>query len=122
MKVAGAEFITDIYLDYIKTTTDKTVLFPDSFFYPMPNSFRYEIRKDTAEDRIRIHSYIKPKTYCVHLWYTSWLKEEEPAKPIKNISISKKEDSLDKFMKLAKMNSAKIKRLHTSPKPRRLII
>jgi len=78
LKVAGVDFITDLYFKYIKTTTDKTILFPDSFFYPMPNSFRYEIRGDTYADRVRIKSYIKPNSYCVHLWYTSWLTVDTP--------------------------------------------
>ena len=73
LSVAGAEFITPLYMEYLKTTTDKAVLFPDSFFYPMPNSFREEIRGDTPSDIVRIHTYIRPNTYCVHLWYTSWL-------------------------------------------------
>jgi len=78
LNVAGAYFITGFYMEYIKTTTDKTVLFPDSFFYPMPNSFREEIRGDTPADIARIHSYIRPNTYCVHLWYTSWLPVATP--------------------------------------------
>ena len=78
LNIAGAEFISEFYLNYIKTTTDKTVLFPDSFFYPIPNSFRNEIRGDTEVDRIRTHSYIKPNTYCMHLWYTSWLPDDKP--------------------------------------------
>jgi mannosyltransferase OCH1-like enzyme/GT2 family glycosyltransferase len=78
LSVAGADFITPLYVEYIKNTTDKTVLFPDSFFYPMPNSFREEIRGDTVADISRIHSYIRPNTYCIHLWYTSWLPAAPP--------------------------------------------
>jgi mannosyltransferase OCH1-like enzyme/GT2 family glycosyltransferase len=82
LNVAGANFITRLYMEYIKDTTDKTILFPDSFFYPMPNSFREEIRGDTDADIRRIHSYIRPNTYCIHLWYTSWLPVVLPRSPI----------------------------------------
>jgi len=125
LKVAGAEFITTIYLEYIKNTTDKTILFPSSFFYPIPNSFRYEIRKDSLEDRIRTHSYVKPDTHCIHLWYTSWLKDEDLPLTVHTIPIKEKKekgDSLVKFMLLTKMDNANKRRLPSSAKPRRSII
>ena len=75
-----SDYITKAYLQYIKDTDKKCVLFPDAFFYPMPSSFKEEIREDTPENRSRIATYIKPQTYCVHLWHGTWLppKEEEP--------------------------------------------
>ena len=68
----GVPFITDIYIKYLKTTEDKTIIFPNSFFYPMPAIIREEVRDDNETNRKRIYSYIKPNSYCVHLWYTSW--------------------------------------------------
>jgi mannosyltransferase OCH1-like enzyme/GT2 family glycosyltransferase len=86
LEIAGVDFITDLYFKYIKTSTDKAVLFPDSFFYPMPNSFRYEIRGDTYLDRVRIKSYVKPSSYCVHLWYTSWIPEDKTPQITNNVA------------------------------------
>jgi hypothetical protein len=119
LRTTGAYFITDIYLDYIRKTNDKTVLFPDSFFYPMPNSFRYEIRNNTIEDGVRIKSYIKPNSYCVHLWYTSWIPDQVslPYAPLKG----KDTNSLDLFMRKIGRGSASSRRLPSSARPRRII-
>jgi mannosyltransferase OCH1-like enzyme len=72
LDLVGPLFITDIYLKYIKTTTDKTVLFPNRFFYPMPATIRTEVREDNRKNRERIYSYAKHNSYCIHLWHTSW--------------------------------------------------
>jgi len=70
--LTGADFITPIFIDYMENTYEKVVLFPKNYFYPMPNDFRTEVREDNEANRKRIYSYIKPNSYCVHLWYTSW--------------------------------------------------
>jgi mannosyltransferase OCH1-like enzyme len=67
------ECISPLYLQHIKTSKEKNVLFPDSFFYPMPNSFRHEIRERNHATDARIYSYIKDDTHCIHLWHTSWI-------------------------------------------------
>jgi len=74
LEFTGCNFITPIYIEYLKTTKDKMVVFPNHFFYPMPAVDRMDTREDSEESREKIYSYIKPNTYCVHLWYCSWQK------------------------------------------------
>ena len=74
LRYTGCDFITDIYIDYIKETTDKTVIFPNRYFYPLPATKRLTVREDNEESRKIINSYVKPNTYCAHLWYCSWQK------------------------------------------------
>jgi mannosyltransferase OCH1-like enzyme len=70
----GCDFITPLYFEYAETTKDKTVIFPNHFFYPMPAVIRGEVREDNEESRKKVYSYLKPNSYCVHLWYCSWQK------------------------------------------------
>jgi len=56
------EYLINQYLKYIKINNDKTILFPDAFFYPMPDCIINE------NNQIRIDSYIKPQTYGIYLW------------------------------------------------------
>ena len=72
LNIINISFITEIYMEHIKTTTDKTVIFPSSYFYPLPATARTDVRIDDGLSRKQIYSYIKPSSYCVHLWYTSW--------------------------------------------------
>jgi len=126
MKKTGAELITSIYVDYIKKTSEKTVLFPDSFFYPMPNSFRYDIRGNKPEDGVRIKSYIKQNSYCVHLWYTSWIPDQR-AKPKEDAVAQAYKDktpksiSLDIFIHKIGGHKAADRRLPSSRNVRRII-
>lgn len=62
------KYLIDKYLSYIQSNTDKSVLFPDSFFYPMPGCIDAEISNYDSTAKIRIDTYIKPTTYCVYLW------------------------------------------------------
>jgi mannosyltransferase OCH1-like enzyme len=72
MWVTGPDCFSKEVMSYVEGTKDKAVIFPTNFFYPMPNTFRLEIREDNEANRRRVYSYIKPKTYCIHLWYTAW--------------------------------------------------
>jgi mannosyltransferase OCH1-like enzyme len=72
LNLTGCDFITPIYVEYIKTTNDKTVIFPNHFFFPIPAVIRIDIREDNEESRKKVSSYLKPNTYCAHLWYCSW--------------------------------------------------
>lgn len=74
LNLTGCDFITPIYNKYCESTKDKTVVFPNHFFYPMPATVRGEVREDNEESRKRVYSYLKPNSYCVHLWYCSWQK------------------------------------------------
>ena len=73
LNFTGCDFITPLYFEYLKTQ-DKAVIFPNHFFYPMPATVRDEVREDNEESRKRVYSYLKPNSYCVHLWYCSWQK------------------------------------------------
>jgi mannosyltransferase OCH1-like enzyme len=70
--VTGADKLTKIVLKYLTTATDPCVIFPKNFFYPFPPELRFGIRNDTEQDRKLVYSYIKPTTYAIHLWHTSW--------------------------------------------------
>jgi mannosyltransferase OCH1-like enzyme len=74
LHVTGADFITKVYYAYRNRTKDRCVVFPKNFFYAFPPELRFGIRGDDEMDRELIYSYITPKTYCLHLWYTSWQK------------------------------------------------
>ena len=74
LNYTGCDFITPIYIDYIKETDDRPVLFPNRYFYPIPATIRDRIRVDNEGSKKIINSYIKPNTYCAHLWYCSWQK------------------------------------------------
>jgi len=69
---AGCDFLTGVYIKYAQGTTDKTVIFPNHFFYPVPAVIRMDIREDNEASRKIIDSYKKSNSYCVHLWYCSW--------------------------------------------------
>lgn len=64
LNFTGCDFITPLYVEYLKTSEEKTVIFPNHFFYPMP----------ATVDRDQVYSYLKPNTYCAHLWHCSWQK------------------------------------------------
>jgi len=74
LDLTGCDFITEVYAKYLKKTKDKTVVFPNRFFYPIPAVIRLKIRENNEASRKIINSYIKPNTYCAHLWYCSWQK------------------------------------------------
>tara|TARA_R100000697_G_scaffold82823_2_gene94702 strand:+ start:2223 stop:3836 length:1614 start_codon:yes stop_codon:yes gene_type:complete len=50
----------------LETIDNKTVVFPNSYFYPYPCFPRHRTRGDDPRD------YIKPETFCVHLWAQTW--------------------------------------------------
>jgi glycosyltransferase involved in cell wall biosynthesis len=91
--IAGYDYsyLTKKYIDYIQDTPDKTVLFPDAFFYPMPSSFCDEIKEDNNANESRIQTYIKPQTYCVHLWHENWRPPMPQIPVIKSSAESKTE-------------------------------
>jgi len=65
LNFTGCDFITPLYIEYLESAEEKTVIFPNHFFYPMPATVNSE----------RVYSYLKPNTYCAHLWYCSWQKK-----------------------------------------------
>lgn len=74
MELTGAYFITNVLVEYMKGTSERIVIFPKNYFYPFPPELRFTTKTDTPEERKLAHSFIKPRTYAIHLWYTSWQK------------------------------------------------
>ena len=52
----------------LKNLNSKTVVFPNSYFYPYPCFPRLRVK---GNDPMQ---YISPETYCIHLWDESWNK------------------------------------------------
>jgi len=65
----GPIFFTGIIQRYMHTCTDKTVIFPTSYFYPWPF---FERKHNT---RAQIEKWIMPETFAIHHWHTSWMKK-----------------------------------------------
>lgn len=73
MKLTGPYYFSSVVLDHIKNNSDeKNVVFPTVFFYPFPGADRYSAREDNQKSRDYVNRFITDKSYCVHLWYTSW--------------------------------------------------
>lgn len=71
----GPKYFSKVFFDYIKENPDeKVVVFPTMFFYPLPAVERFKVRNDTENTRNYVKKFISEKSYCVHLWYTSWQK------------------------------------------------
>ena len=64
MDATGPYHITRAFLAGAREDPVGAVAFPMDFFYPFPNHMRFT---DTAQ------SYIKPFSYAIHYWKTSWL-------------------------------------------------
>lgn len=89
-------YLTKKYISYIETSFDKTVLFPDAFFYPMPSGFKDEILDASPANEARINTYVRPNTYCVHLWHDSVPKSPVTPTVSKPIPVEKtKEKKLE---------------------------
>jgi inositol phosphorylceramide mannosyltransferase catalytic subunit len=67
----GPGMFTNILLPEL--AHQRAVIFPTTFFYPFPAIRRAKIRNlDVQQTEREMKEYIRPETYCVHLWYTSW--------------------------------------------------
>ena len=64
MELTGPEHITRSFFKRVTAETERVVAFPMDFFYPFPNRERFT---GNARD------YIRPYSYAVHHWKTSWL-------------------------------------------------
>jgi mannosyltransferase OCH1-like enzyme len=52
----------------LETIDNKTVVFPNSYFYPYPCFQRHRLLGTNP------HEYVKPETFCIHLWAETWNK------------------------------------------------
>ena len=73
--LTGPKYFSDKIFEYIQNNTeDKVVVFPTTFFYPLPAVYRHMIREDNITSQNMVKQFITNNSYCVHLWYTSWQK------------------------------------------------
>lgn len=70
-RATGPHFITKCFFDVAPNIKRKCVVFPITFFYPFPNSHRIY-----SNDVNIVRSFIRPESYCVHLWEYSWAKNK----------------------------------------------
>jgi len=70
MNNTGPYFITRVFFNTINES-DNVVVFPTKFFFPFPAVYRH-MAYESAQNFIR--SFITDRTYCIHLWHTTWQK------------------------------------------------
>ncbi len=66
MNSTGPYFLTRQIFKNI-STIDNLVVFPNSYFYPLPN---FEINQVRGKDH---QSYLEPESICCHMWSSSWM-------------------------------------------------
>lgn len=65
----GPYLLTRCALNYLNKTTDsKALFFPVTFFYSLPNTLAH-----LSVNEAVLHDYIKPESYALHLWNSSWV-------------------------------------------------
>jgi len=73
--LTGPKYFSNKLFEYIENNNeDKAVIFPTTFFYPLPAVYRHMIREDNTNSQNMVKQFITKNSYCVHLWYTSWQK------------------------------------------------
>jgi mannosyltransferase OCH1-like enzyme len=73
LKTTGPIFFTRNIFEYLANNIndDKIMIFPSIYFYPFPATSRYKFWAEQI-NREQILSYVKPETYGIHYWATSW--------------------------------------------------
>lgn len=67
MVKTGPNHFTRCFFQVLLTYSHESiVVFPTSFFYPWPAYLRF--------DDSQAHEFIKPESYTLHYWHTSWQK------------------------------------------------
>lgn len=67
MPRTGPILLTEEVWKHIRSCTDRTVIFPITYFHPWPNLYR------GANTRAEIEKWIRPESYGIHHWHVSWL-------------------------------------------------
>lgn len=60
----GPFFFTKCFFEKIESYSDVAVAFPLTYFYGLPSSKKND----------DLSLWLKPESYAVHLWYSSWMK------------------------------------------------
>lgn len=77
MSSTGPYYISQVFFDYLQSRDLKNinaVIFPTVYFFPYPAVQRHLTRYKEEEPSFKkfIYSYVRPETYCIHLWHTAW--------------------------------------------------
>jgi mannosyltransferase OCH1-like enzyme len=77
MGSTGPYYITKVFFEYLDDSNLEdvnVVIFPTVYFFPYPAAQRFVTRHKEEQNTFHkfIYSYVKPETYCIHLWHTSW--------------------------------------------------
>lgn len=67
MSRTGPLLLTNQVWNHIRSCTDRTIIFPITYFHPWPNLYR------DANTRAEIEKWIRPESYGIHHWHVSWL-------------------------------------------------
>ena len=66
--MAGPAYITKIIMQrFYADPTDRTMIFPTSYFYPYPHP---NLAKEQPW-----HTFVKPESYGIHYWDGSWVDQ-----------------------------------------------
>jgi mannosyltransferase OCH1-like enzyme len=65
MDSTGPFFLTRKLFNNLELMQD-LIAFPNSFFYPFPNFLKFRTLGNNYLE------YVKPETYCIHLWSSRW--------------------------------------------------
>jgi len=88
------DFYSKHVLDYVSKTKEKAVIFPKNFFYPFPPELRDNADIQRNKDLSKVYSYIKERTYCIHLWFTSWQWETQYVDEVKPAPVIVKKNTI----------------------------
>lgn len=68
LSTTGPYFFTKCVYENLNSKADRSVIFPVSFFYPLPNDLR--LQKFTLEDVKK--KFVRDETFAIHWWCCSW--------------------------------------------------
>ena len=66
----GPLYLTRCFFEAVKTTTQKCIIFPATFFYSSPN-YNSGLAREAQK------KYIKNESYAIHYWHISWTKNKK---------------------------------------------
>ena len=70
LEATGPYFFTKCVYDNLSPAKTRSVIFPSSFFYPLPDIMRFKnISKDMA-----MQQFVHDESFAIHWWHCSWQK------------------------------------------------